>query len=141
MNLSYNVKITKVANYSSANTTAVTSSEIDMQGFDGVMFLTTIAVANAGNYLKVQQDTVTGMASAADLTGTKVVCTGSNEVIGCDVYKPLERFVRAVVTRTASTACGEIYAIQYNGRIKPCDNITAGTINVETHISPAEGTA
>jgi len=138
-NLSKRILITKVKGYSSADTAAINSDVIDMQGFDGVVFFTTINVANAGNHIKIQQGTTTSPTD--DLLGTKVIVTGTNETVGVDVYKPLERYVRAVVTRTSSTICGEIYALQYEGRILPADNETAGTLNVELHISPDEGTA
>ena len=145
MNLSQNVKIRKVKAYSGAATSAVTSDEVDMLGYDGVVFLTTIAVANAGNYVKAQQDTVTGMGSAADLLGTKIVPTANNEPVWLDIYKPLERFLCLVVTRTSSSACGEIYAIQYCGRIKPegatVANVVTDTVIGELHVSPIEGTA
>jgi len=145
MNLSQNVKIRLIEVYTAAGTSAIDSAEVDMLGYDGVVFLTTLAVANAGNYVKAQQDTVTGMGSAADLLGTKVTPTANNEAVWLDIYKPLERFVRLYVTRTASSACGEIYAIQYCGRIKPegatVANVVTDTVIGELHVSPIEGTA
>ena len=141
MNLSKSTKWTKVNNYATAATSAIESTVIDMLGYDGVLFVTTIAVANAGNHIKVQSGTDGAVSDAADLTGTKVICTSANECVGVDVYRPLERYLRAYVTRTASSACGEIYAIQYCGSKLPIDNTTAGTLNIELHVSPAEGTA
>lgn len=139
-NLSTQVLLTKVGNYASAATSAVNSTAIDMSGWDGVLFLTTMAVANAGNYINAAQGASADGSDAADLEGTKVVCTGANEALWLDIYKPTDRYVRLEAVRTASSAMGEIYAIQYNGRIVP-DNVTAGTLTGELHISPAEGTA
>ena len=68
MNLSKNVKVTKVLDYAAAGTGTNNGTEIDMQNFDGVMFVGgAIGTADAGNYYKLQQDTATGMASAVRL--------------------------------------------------------------------------
>lgn len=139
MNLSKNVKVVLAKAGQSAGTSAINTDEIDMQDWDGVVFVGSIATANAGNYAKAQQDTVTGMGSAADLEGTKVTPGDSGDSFLIDLYKPRERFVRAVITRGASTATGDVYAILYKGRKAP---VTHGsTIDSEVHVSPAEGTA
>ncbi len=140
-NLASQVKITKAKAAQTAATTAIESDIIDMQGYLGVMFFTTIGTANAGNYLKIQQGEESTLSDAADLEGTKVVCGGNGEIVGTDIYRPTERYVRAHVTRTASTTCGEIYAIQYGPSLMPVDNDTDGTISFENHVSPDEGTA
>jgi hypothetical protein len=139
--LSSNVKITKVADHTTAGTDAVTSAEVNMAGYEGVMFVTSFGTANAGNLLKAQQDTATGMASAADLEGTSVTSGTSDEDVWLDVYKPREQFVRVYATRGASSTLESIWAIQYGPRYAAPDNTTSGTITGEQHVSPAEGTA
>lgn len=143
MNLSSNTKFRVVAAAATAGTSAVTGSEVDMAGWDGVLFLATIDTYNSGNYMVAQQDTATGMGSAADLLGTKVVAPTSGGAVWIDLYKPTERFVRAVITRTASSTSGTIWAIQYQGQRMPeaVANVIAASINGELHVSPAEGTA
>lgn len=141
MNLSTRIKMTKVGDYASAATSAVNSTAIDMSGYDGVLFLTTMAVANAGNTINAAQGALSDGSDAADIEGSKVVCTGAKEALWLDVYKPKDRYVRLEAVRTASSAMGEIYAIQYGGRILPEDNVTAGTLTGKLLISPAEGTA
>ena len=133
------VRIVKAAQTAAASD--IESDEVDMQGYDGVIFLTSIGTANSGNFIKVQQDTVTGMATAADLEGTKVLPTVNGQGVGVEIYKPLERFVRLYVVRGASSTCGEIWALQYRGRLSPPDNAEVGVMLSECHISPAEGTA
>lgn len=140
-NLGSQVKITKAKAAQTAGTDAIEGDVIDMQGYLGVMFFVAVSVANAGNYIKVQQGANSALSDAADLAGTKVVCGGNNEIVGVDVYRPTERYVRLHVTRTASTATGEIYAIQYGPTLMPVDNDTDGTISFENHVAPAEGTA
>ena len=124
---------------SAAATTAVNSDILDMQGFEGVAFFGSIATKNAGNYAKVQQGANASLTDAADLEGTKLVTAADAGSFLIDVYKPQERYVRCVVTRTASTALGEIYAIQYNAHKAPVSQ--GSSIDAETHISPDEGTA
>ena len=136
MNLSVNVKITKVKAHTAATTGTITGDEIDMSGYEGVVFLTNFGTANAGNYIKAQQDTVTGMATAADLEGTKVVALVGGGMIGIDLYKPLERFVRCIGIIGTSSTLETIWAIQYAGTKCPITNTT-----IELHVSPAEGTA
>ncbi len=141
MNLSKNVKVTKVAAGAASAGTDVTGSAIDTTGWDGVLLFCTIATPNAGNYLKAQQDTASGMGAAADLTGSKVVATGAAQTVWLDIYRPTKRYIRGVVVRAgAATATGDMFAIQYKGRVKPQTNITTDVITGNLLISPAEGT-
>ena len=140
MNLSKNVKVTPVLAYAGATTGTVNGTEIDMQGFEGVMFVGGgFGTANAGNYYKVQQDTATGMATAADLEGTKLAPGDNDDDICIDIYRPQERFVRIVKVIGSSSASDPVYAIQYGAKKAPTTN--ASTVDTETHVSPAEGTA
>lgn len=139
--LSSHVKLTKVADHSTANTTDVTSAEVDMAGYEGVLFISSFGTAAANNTMKAQQDTVTGMGSAADLLGTSVASGTSDEDVWIDVFRPRERFVRVIGLRGTSTTMESIWAIQYGARKQPVDNTTSGTIIGEAHASPAEGTA
>jgi hypothetical protein len=140
MNLSKSVKVTKVLDYASAGTGTSNGTELDMQGFEGVMFVGgAIGTANAGNYYKLQQDTATGMGSAADLEGTKVTPGDNGDGINIDLYRPQERFVRIVRVRGASSTAESVIAIQYGARKPPVDD--ASTIDGELHVSPDEGTA
>ncbi len=139
MNLSSNVRITKVGDYTAAGTSAVNSTAVDMLGYDGVVFVTTLAVAHSGNYVNAAQGDAANGSDAADLAGTKVVATGSNEALWLDIYKPTKRYVRLEAVRTSSSAMGEIYAIRYGGRILPENNAVADALAVELHVSPAEG--
>ena len=124
MNLSKNVKVACVKAGQAAGTTAVNSDAIDMTNYDGCLFFASIATANAGNYLVVEQSDDITFATKSVLEGTKVVTANDGEVALVDVYRPLEKqgkYLRASIVRTASTATGCIYAIQYDGRVKPED--------------------
>lgn len=140
MNLSKNVKITKVKATQAANTTTINSDAVDMQGWDGVTFLASIGTAAVDNGVKAQQDTASGMGSAADLANTKILSDGVQTDFVLDIYKPQERYVRCAVLRATSTTIEAVWAIQYRGIKKPVSNATAAQAT-ELHASPAEGTA
>lgn len=139
MNLCKNVKITKVQAASTAATSAINTSSVDMSGWDGVLFFGAMGTANAANYINAA--TSSDDSTFNDLEDTKVTPTGNGEVAWLDIYKPQERYLRLEVARGASTTFGDVYAIQYEGFKLPADNVTAGTITGELHISPDEGTA
>lgn len=139
MNLSKAVKITLAAAAASANTTDVLSSAIDMQGFEGCMFVGSIATANAGNYANVQSSSDNSADTYADLTSTKVVPGHNGDSFLIDVFRPQERYLKLLVKRGASTVTGDVYAVQYGAHKLPTTHAT--TIDSEVHVSPAEGTA
>jgi hypothetical protein len=140
MNLSQNVKITKVAAAVSAGTEVLTAA-IDMQGYDGVLIVVTMATHHdTGNYLKGQQCDTSG-GSYADLEGSKVLAEADADVLILDIYKPIDRYIKGSVIRGGTnTALGEIYIIQYKGDKLPEDNDT-GIYHTVLVVSPAEGTA
>lgn len=140
--LSEKVKIVKIKDHSTADTSAVTSDAVDTQGYDGVLFVTSFGTAAAGNTVKVQQSSDDAAADAyADLTGTSVTSGTSDEDVFVDVQRPKERYLKFVAARGTSSTLESMYAILYNPRSLPVDNTTSGTITGETHLSPAEGTA
>ena len=141
MNFLTRHKVRKVADGAAAATSAVTGSVVDMAGFLGVTFFARIATANAGNSIKVQHGDVSNLSDAADLLGTNVVCANDGEVVAVEVFRPVKRYLRAVLTRTASTIVGDMYAVQSEPRLLPVDNNVDSAIVSETHPSPAAGTA
>lgn len=139
--LTNQVKITKVADPSTAGTSTVTTSILDMAGYESVVFITSLGTAAAGNLIKVQQDAENSTASMADLTGTSVSSGSSDEDVWVDVYRPEKRYVRAQIVRGTSSTLGDVWALQYGPRTLPVDNTTTGTITGEQHLRPLEGTA
>lgn len=142
--LSENVKLTKVADAAGAGTTPVTSSVIDMAGFDGCMFFTSFGTAAANNNLKVQQGAASDCSDGADLEGSEVDLSGaSDEDLWVDVLRPRERYLRAIATPGTSSTVGDIWALQYNAKDGlPISNLLSGTIYGK-RVGPfaAEGTA
>lgn len=138
-------KITKVADYSGANTTDVDSTGVDMMGYQGVTFLTSFGTAAANNLVNVQGSDDDASADAyADLAGTAVALGGaSDEDQIAEVYQPggNQRYLRLHVERGTSTTLESIWAIQWAARDQPVDNSTTGTIAAERQLDPIEGTA
>lgn len=135
--LSHDCKITTVAAVA-ANTTAVTGAALDMAGYDGALFIIRLGTPATNNSVKITQcDTVGG--SYADLTGTSAGSHATNTPIVIDVYRPLERFLKYVVTRGTSTTVDIACIIQYGARSRPVTQ-PSGTAH-ELFYHPVEGTA
>lgn len=140
--LNEHVKITKIADHTTAGTTAVTSAAVDMAGYQGALFLTSFGTAAANNTVKVQSSSDDGSSDAyADLTGTSVSAGTSDEDIWVDIVNPPERYLKLVSARGTSTTQESVWVIQYRARAVAVDNTTSGTITGEAHNMPAEGTA
>lgn len=137
-----NIKIIKAADASGANTTEIESAIIDTTGFDGIIFLTTIATANAGNFLKVKDGAGAALEDAADLAGTKTTAVTNGDTLTLDIKRPAKRYLQATITRGASTAAGEIWALLYKKNHVPINNgqraPRAGYIGKQV-ISPING--
>jgi hypothetical protein len=105
---------------SAANNTNAASTVIDMQGYETVMFVTTIADSTAGGTLtlSVEQGAASDGSDAVLVTGTAAVATSAanddlnNRTIESEVFRPSARYVRARrATATQLGAYGELYAI------------------------------
>ena len=139
--LSENVKIVLAKAAQSAATTEVLSDIIDMAGFEGVVFRTRFGTANAGNYIKVKQDTDAAGGTMTDLAGTKVTSGASDEGVAIDINRPQKRYLQLSATRTVSSTLGEVWADLYGPVKAPVVSALTGTLAIEAHVSPAEGTA
>lgn len=141
---SHDIKVDRVSGAIAAAQTAVQSASVNMAGYDGVMFvaLTGTIDATAVTSINVQQSSDDGSADAfADLLGTKVAIADDddNKAVLLDVYQPKEQYVRCAVVRgTADAAFDCILAIRYGAHKKP---VAQGAAALESHDSPAEGTA
>lgn len=134
-------KITEVVIATVTGTSTINSAEVDMANYENVVFITSLGTTASNNGHKIQQDVVTGMAGAADLLGSQLLCNGTGRVLMSEVIKPLERFVRCSVLRGTTTTINNVIAIQFGARKRPIDNNVANTQAAETLVSPIEGTA
>lgn len=122
------------------------SAIVDTQGYDGVIFMTTItdSVDTGVATMTVEQNTAnsgTGMAALAGAVATATSAANddlNNKILVVDVYRPRERYLRVNRTSaTANIAYGEVTAILYQGNKMP---ITQGSDVADSAVvtSPAE---
>lgn len=128
-----------------ASNTDDDSAIVDMQGFDGVMFLCplTDSAQTGVASMAVQQNTANSATGMATLTGmTATVTSAANDDVNgklliADVYRPMERYLRVKRTSaTANMAFGDVIAILYHGRTGPTAQAAAAAIVASA--SPAE---
>jgi len=133
--LSDNIKITKVKDHSAAGTSPITSDEIDMAGYEGVIFITSFSVANAGNLVTFGDGLTTGSQAP---TVAHVHTTGgtTEEDVILDVLHP-RRFVNVIATVGSSSTVESIWAIQYGARFKDVTSALTGTIASAKFQAPA----
>ena len=129
-----------------AASTDLASAEVDMSGYDGVMLIASMGVITAGavTSMKAQQDTVTGMGSAADLLGTSITIAADDDdqLFVLDIFNPQERFLRAYFDRaTQNAVISSCIAIRYKAKSRPQVNTVTDLVTLERHVAPAEGTA
>lgn len=125
-----------------AGASNINGSSVDTAGFDGVLFVVQFGTITAGaaTSLKLQQDTVTGFGTAADIAGSGITVLDTNDdtPFAIDIKRPTKQFVRLVILRaTQNAVCGAM-AFLYRGRSRPTSlsNWTA----TKRLTSPAEGT-
>lgn len=146
MNLLKNACVSQVLGYFAAGQTKRTSTIVDMDGWDGVLFIAELGTLLDTGTLDVfvEQNiinSVTGMARLA--TTTVHTCNAADALktqscILVDVYRPTERYLQCNITpAVANAVILGISAIQYNGRKVPA---TFGTSVLKSTqlVEPAE---
>lgn len=128
MNLLNEVKITRVANAAAAAQTEVLSSVLDMQGYDGVMFVAILGDITATSVLTLTAKGNTASSTSSPTPVTQVATAAftagasdaDNKVLVVDVFDPALRYVFASLTRTTANAVVDgIIAIQYTAELRP----------------------
>ena len=147
MNLSKNMKTTRVMNAVAAGVSDQNSSSVNMANFESVLFVAALGTLTAGQVtnMKAQQSDDDGVGDAwSDLLGTLTAAMDdgdSDKLIQLDIVKPRKQYVRAVLVRATQNAVIDgIVAYQY-GPLKLPTTHDSSVQDTETHISPAEGTA
>lgn len=145
---SENNKIVRVSNAAAAATTDITSSAVDMTGFNSCTFLVPFGTITAGavTSVKVQQSSDDGVSDGySDLEGTSVTVADDddNKIAQIEVVKPAKRYLKCIVDRgTQNAVVDGIIAVLSNSDSGPVSThstiITAGR---EIHETPDEGTA
>lgn len=126
-------KLTRVINATAAGTTNVNGTAIDMQDFETVVFEACLGTLTATQVtgLKAQQS-ADGSTNWTDITGAAVgpmQDTQSNEMLLLEVYRPRQRYVRAVVTRGTANAVIDSVVARQRGAKKVVTTQDATTVS------------
>jgi hypothetical protein len=122
MNLSKNVKITLVQAPLADGQTDPDSAAVDMQGFEGVMFVGIVGTVIGSGTAALKASQSSDNANFNDLSGVAATggAGGSDKFLVLDVYRPLDRYVRTTLTRAvANSIYGGTIAIQYGAHKRP----------------------
>lgn len=146
--LNERVKITQVvdATAGAAGATDIESDSVDMNGYEGVMFVAVMGAITAGAVTSMEAHQSGDDFSADDeaLAGTKIAIAADDDgqVFVLDVLRPLDRYVKLHIDRATQNAVVQtVLAIQYDPRDKPIANAVADALTIEGHYAPEEGTA
>lgn len=136
--LNEHVKITKVKDHSAAGTSPITSDELDMTGYDGVVFLTSLSVPHsANNYMTFGQGLTTG-AEAVTVAHVHSVTSGAADmVLDVQPTPTLGKFVNVIVTVGTSSTVESIWAIQYCAKSHPVTSALVGYLALNQFSAPA----
>ncbi len=125
-----------------AGATAINATSVDMLGFEQVTFVVPFGAIVSGAATSIKAQGSDNNSSWSDLAGTNqtIADTDDDKTFYVNVVKPVNRYVRLVVSRaTQNATVGGIVAIQSNPKTLP---VAHGTnVAGETWISPAAGTA
>ncbi len=139
------LSIASTTTLGAAAATTITSSAVDMTGYEGCLFIIPLGtiVSGAVTSVKLTQCDTTG-GSYADLVGSgqTIADTDDDKCVFIDCRRPQEGFLKVVVSRaTQNATIGGIFALQYGKRNRTVA-ITQGTgVTGEQFQYVAEGTA
>jgi hypothetical protein len=120
MNLSKNVKVTLVQPALADGQTDPDSAAVDMQGFEGVMFVGILGTVTEGGTAALKAAQFSDNVNFNDLSGVVATGDASDKFLVLDVYRPLDRYVRTTLTRAvANSIYGGTLAIQYGTHKRP----------------------
>ena len=120
MNFIDNIKISRIEDGAVAGTTTLTSDVVDMQNFDGLVFLAALGdVLDTGvNVLQAQHSDVGDGSGMNDITASVVSFTAGasdadNKLLVLEIARPTKRFLRVTLARSvANTVLDGIFAFQ-----------------------------
>lgn len=113
-NLSSTLKFKQLTAYTATSTAAVTSTGIDTSGYDSVLCRLSITAAGAttAHTLHAEMSATTATGDFVDIEGSEVVAatTGVCHLV-CEVYKPQQRYVRFILSPSATVVVEQMTAI------------------------------
>lgn len=144
-NASKNEKIIRAKVAQAAGQTAINSDIVDTLGFKSVRWLVEMGAITSGaaTSMKIQQGAASNLSDAADLLGTSqtIPDDGDNKVYQTEIYKPMERYQRCVVSRATQDAVVDSILCILSDPVDMPITADASVGGTELHTSPIEGTA
>jgi len=111
------LKLTQVINPGVNASGGITSGEVDMRGFNGVVFLMPVGALDGVLDLKVMSSTTSG-GTLTTITGaaiTQMTAGEDNNMVAIDVYRPTNRYLKVISTATGTTGANfGVIAMQYD---------------------------
>lgn len=99
------------------------AAEVDMAGYDGVIFIALLGTLTAGQVTKLRANGGNVSGTHAELAGATTAAAAdgdSNTALVVDVYRPIHRYMRPSVLRaTQNAVVNGILAIRYKGSKAP----------------------
>jgi len=111
----------------------VNGAGVDMNGWDGVLFLVHVGAMGTAATLDAKVQThedssfSTGTVDVAGAALTQILAaTGASKEYGIDVWRPGEQYVRIVLTQATQTVLASVTSIRYRrtGRTPPTQTLT-----------------
>jgi len=137
------VLVERVSDAVAAGTTAVNSDSVDLGPGQGVLFITAMGTVTTAPTVKVQTSSDDSVWNDLEGTEDDTIVDGDDDLLlAVDVKRPLERYVRLVMTRTAgNVVVDSIVAIVYNVQEVPTTQGADVAGEAKSFLAPAEGTA
>lgn len=114
------VKAQRSVNATAAGTSAVNGSTVDMQNFESVTFIAALGTLTASQVTSLKAQGSTDNSTWADIPNAATAAAAdadSNKLLVLEVFRPMQRYVRAVVNRgTANAVVDAVIAIQSGPR-------------------------
>lgn len=129
-NISRATKITQVAAYAAAATTARSSTAVDMQGYDAVTFIQ--AQIDTARVVTVSgSDTAATATDFVAYTTPTVTTTATGQTAVLEVNRPNKRYLKLDVAAGTSSVLGNCIAIRSAARELPVTNENAAADGVK----------
>lgn len=144
MQLTYNTKFVRVLNAQAAGTgDTLTSSSVDTIGFSGFRAIAAFGTITATAVTTFKLQDSDDDSSYNDVSGSSisVADTDDNKCVISDVYRPLKRYVKVLITRaTANAVVDGVFIELYEPRKAPITKDST-IATQELWVSPSDGTA
>lgn len=138
------IAISRPLNSVTAGTSVQAGSSVDMQGYEGVLFIMPVGALTSTQVTSLKASQSADDSSFADLENTSVgplADADGNKMLVLDIYMPEKRYVKPTAVRgTANAVLDGIIAIRYGARSMPTTQPSVVSAS-ESHVTPAEGTA